>query len=106
MRESEPGIAIAFSYFFAKYHVAQAPCVLRMVGLLGSIQTSWAVAKGSKLKAAIDKAISTLKSTGELESMLEKWTSGPCGKVSGSDRAVVTFGTIVFGLVLSMTALY
>ena len=60
------------------------------------------------MTAPITKALEELKSSGEATKLLIKWTSGSCqNAASGSDRAaVVKFGTIVFGLVLSMTTLY
>jgi len=107
LRKAEPGIAVSSGNLLAKYEAAQEPCVLKVVGRRFTAHTGWAIAMGSSLTADINKAIKKLEGEGVITNLLHKWTSGPCDKTSGSDRAaVVTFGTIVFGLVLSMTALY
>ena len=107
LRESEPGIAMCSSHYFARCCIGQEPCDLTMSGKFHPTFTGWILSKGSDLTAGIDKALNKLKTTGWIDRVMDKWVKGKCNGTSGADRvAVVTFGTIVFGLVLSMTSLY
>ena len=103
LREGKPGFAICTSVWMAMYQIDQPPCDIIMVGKFLKSVPGWILPHGSDLMNDIDKAIETLKEKGEITKIHEKWISGVC--VSGSARHDVAFGTIVFGLVLSMTTL-
>ncbi|OWF44436.1 glutamate receptor 1-like [Mizuhopecten yessoensis] len=68
---------------FAYYVTSQEPCDLIVVGEeLGDISHSFACRPGLNICHDLDVAILTLKSTGELGRLRNKWLSGPCGKYS------------------------
>ena len=113
MRASKTPIALGWEDTYAMYYGNRQPCDYRMVGNFHPSATGWAVKKGHKLLPAINKALTELNSTGEIQRMVDKWWKGDCPEegsgteTSGSDRvALVTFGTIVFVLVLSITSRY
>ena len=107
MRASNGQFAAFVNKWYAEYIVNKQPCKLAMVGKFREADVGFAVANGSPLKERMDKALSELKKSGEVESLKRKWWKRVCVSASDTHRAnLVTFVTIVFILVLSMTTLY
>ena len=93
--------------WYAEYIVNTEPCNLAMVGKFREADVGFAVANGSPLKQRMDKAMAELKKNGEIDSLKSKWWPKQCIGASDTHRVnLVTFVTIVFILVLSMTSLY
>ncbi|XP_069104494.1 glutamate receptor 2-like isoform X2 [Argopecten irradians] len=68
---------------FAYYLASREPCDLIVVGEeLGDLSHSFACRPGLSICRDLDVAMLTLKSTGELGRLREKWLSGVCGKYS------------------------
>ena len=108
IRKSATPIVLLYEDVYAWYYGNIEPCDLRYVGSFHSSAIGWAMKKGHPLLPSINTALAELNKTGEIDKMVHKWWKGTCPEeTSGSDRvALVTFDTIVFGLVLSITSLY
>ena len=111
MRKRDEPIALCWENMYAVYEASKPPCDLNYAGEFHPSFTSWAIKKGHKMRPAIDDALKKLNETGQLTELRAKWWKSSCVEktktTSGSDRiALVTFDTIVFVLVLSMTSLY
>ncbi|XP_033760750.1 glutamate receptor U1-like [Pecten maximus] len=84
LREStEQQHALIIESEFAYYVASKKPCDLIVVGEeLGYLSHSFACRPGLSVCRDLDVAILTMKSTGELGRLRDKWLSGVCGKYS------------------------
>ena len=108
VRQSQGDIAFISDTFKIGYYKNKKPCVLMQVGDFGGKIVSWMIQKDSRLKQPIDKAISKLKTSGNLKRMMIKWFMGECAVTTTSSAdhaAAAALEAVILGLLLSVAML-
>ena len=109
VRQSQGDIAFLFDTSIIGYYKnLKKPCNLMEIGAFGGTFIGWILQKNSRLKEAIDLAVSKLQDSGEIKRIRSKWFRGECGRVttSGADHAAAAaFEAVILGLLLSVAML-
>jgi len=90
VRDSNGDYAFFLESVFAKHLVGEKPCDLKVLDdYLNPSYYSFAVAKKSKLRKRLNKALAALEKNGVLERLKQKWWRGRCNKNKGRVNPVV-----------------